>query len=350
MPKDVLPGDALQVGDLGQMIGLLSGGVVVVKANELAQIIASQARNLLRLVGQNFQLYTGAGVLDFVTDEGKTSMLRRVGADYEPESSPDSENYRIRCELGHDGELVDFRVTDGKGRALYRHHVDPDGRVEAEARRKTEIITEDRRTEIGGADRVYTGSDLEVSVGGSSVETVGGAKGIDATGALKLQAGGDAAMTAMHDLFLTAARNAAVTVTGSLVGSDPALLFTIANGDVFFNVGSFVSGDTQVRKSGFRVNTASGDITLDSVLGQIELNAGPGMTKIGGAAGVGPYSALLYEVFEGFMELFGNLIDTHTHTIPSLGGTPTGPPLIPPYLSSRYSLPPAKSQFVKLGG
>jgi hypothetical protein len=348
-PKDVLPGDMLEVGDLGQMMGVLSGGVVVLKANELAQIIATQARNLLRLVGQNFQLYTGAGSLEFLTDEGKTSMVLRAGADSETESSPDAENYRIRCELGDAGELVDFRVTDGKGRALYRHFVDPDGRVETESARKTELIAEDRRTEIGGADRTSVGADREIAVTGSSVETVGGTKGIDAQGSLRMQAGGDAALTAIHDVFIAAARNASFSATGDLVSPDPAMLFTVANGDVFFNIGSPLAGDAQVRQSGYRVDTVTGAIKLHSLLGKVEINALPGQVKIGGAPGVGPYSAVLYEMLEVFLDVFGTLIDSHTHTCPA-AAAPTTPPLIPPYLSSSYGLMPAKSNTTKLGG
>jgi len=348
-PKDVVPGDHIELGDLGQMMGTLSGGVVVVKANELAQIIATQARNLLRLVGQNFQLYTGAGSLEFVTDEGKTSMVLRAGADSETEASPDAENFRIRCELGDEGEMVDFRVTDGKGRALYRHYVDPDGRVESESRRKTEIIEEDRRTEIGSVDQTSIGGDKIESVAGSSVETVEGTKGIDAGGSARIQAGGDAAMTALNDLFLSAARNAAVTATGDVTSSDPSMLFTISNGDVFFNVGSPLAGDAQVSQSGFRVNTQTGRIALQSLLGKVELNAGPGMTKIGGAPRVGPFSAVMYELLEAFMALFGALIDTHTHFVPTIASQ-TGPPVIPPYLASQWALPLSRSNFVKLGG
>jgi hypothetical protein len=181
------------------------------------------------------------------------------------------------------------------------------------------------------------------------VETVGGNKGIRATGAVKLEAGADASMVALNDLFMHSARNTAMSASGDITGSDPAMLFTIANGDVFFNIGSPLAFDAQVRQSGFRVDTVTGKVALTTKLGKVELNAGPNNTKIGGAPNVGPYSALLYEVFEGFMELFGNLIDTHVHTCPA-AAAPTTTPLIPPYTGARYSLPPARSNFVKLGG
>ena len=348
-PRDVLPGDRVQLGDLGQMTGLLTGGVVMMKANDMAQVIATQARNLLRLVGQNFELYTGAGSLEFVTDEGKTSMVLRAGADSETESSPDAENYRIRCELGAEGELVDFRVTDGKGRALYRHYVDPDGRVETEARRRTDVIGEDLRTEIGAGERRAVGGDQVTHVGGSSIETVAGAKGVDAGGGFSVQSGADASVVAMNEMLLAAGKQLQFAATGSVVGTDPAMLFTVANGDVKFDIGRPVAGDAQIRRSGFDVNTLTGKISLGTTLGKVELNAGPGNTKIGGMGSYGPYNAVVYEMLQVFMNLFGNLIDTHTHAVPSIVAV-TGPPLIPPYASSQGSLRLAKSNFVKLGG
>ena len=164
-----------------------------------------------------------------------------------------------------------------------------------------------------------------------------------------MQAGGDAAMTALHDLFLHSARNMAVSATGDLTSPDPSLLFTIANGDVFFNIGSPAAADTQVKQSGFRVDTVSGEISMHSLLGKVELNAGIGQTKIGGVPGVGPFSAVLYETLQAFMDLFGFMIDTHIHIVPTIMSF-TAPPLIPPYLASRSLLPASRSNFVKVGG
>lgn len=351
LPRDVVAGDWMQVGDTGNMMGVLSGGVSVMKASELAQVIAAQARNMLKLIGQNFSLYTGAGTVDFITEGGKTSMVLRAGADNETESDPSAENFRIRCELGDEGEMVDFRVTDGKGRNVYRLHVDPDGRVDREALRETNIIEEDRRTEIGGNDVTQVGGNKIDEVAGSMAADVEGAAGVRSGGSYRVRSGADVAMNALHDIFLNSSRNMLVSAGGQVIGSDPALLFTIANGDVKFNVGSPFAGDAQVRGSSFDVDTFTGSITLNSLVGKVDIGTPiPGGTKIGGFEGVGPFSGVLYELLQVFMGVFGALIDTHVHLIPVLGFTPTLPPLIPPWSSSAGIFPLSRSNFVKLGG
>lgn len=350
-PADVLPGDWLRVGSLGNLVGVLEGGSVVLKASDLAQVIATQSKNMLRLIGQNFSLYTGAGTLDFETKEGKTSMILRAGADAETESNPTEDNFRIRCELGDAGEMVDFRVTDGYGRALYRLHVDPDGRMETSCAQRVSVtdgsafdfIDGDHQVGVGGNTRDITDGDRLVETGQNREDTTGGSH--------RISAGNDMAVSALHDLLLTSIRNMEMRSTGDVTGSDPSLLFTVANGDVQFKIGDPRAGDAQVRRSGFHVDTVSGAISMNSVTGKIDIGTPvPGGTKIGGAPGVGPYSAVLFEALEMFLGIFGSMIDNHVHFHPSLGFTPTNPPFLPPYAWSKGSLRAAKSTFVKLGG
>lgn len=349
-PSDVLPGDWVRTGDMGNLIGVLSGGMTVVKATELAQIIAAQARNLVRIVGQNLELFTGAGSIECKSENGKTSFVMRLGADAATESTPDEENFRVRCELGDEGELCDFRITDGQGRDLYRMHVDPDGRVQKVARRETATYDEDRRVEVGTNDALAVGGDQFVTIDGSKGEDVGGAREVRSGGATRVQAGGDLAMTSMHDMSMFAARFLDVKVGGQLVGTGPAMRVAVNNGDVQFNVGDPRTGDGQIRRSSFKVNTTLGDITFATVAGRFEVNTTlPGAAKVGGP-GPGVFSAVLFEHLRVWTSVFGALIDTHTHLIPALGGSPTGPPAIPPYQSSQGLLQLARSNFVKFGG
>jgi len=353
LPRDVLPGDWLQVGDLGNMLGVLEGGATIVKASELAQIIATQAQNLLKLVGQNFALYTGAGELRFDTTGGKTSMVLRAGADNETESDPrTAENFRIRLEMGDEGELVDFRVTDGTGRILQRLHIDPDGRVETESKRRTDVINEDRRTEVGENDVRVVGGNVADRVGGTVVQEVSGSVNTLAGGTVRSRAGGDAAMSAGHDVLVNAARNARFSTGGQVVGSDPSMLFTVANGDVSFDVGNPAAGDTQVRQSGFNVDLYTGSFSVSTIAGEIDfVSPIPGSVKLGGISGAnGAFSVMIYEFFDIFMEIFGFLLDTHTHLQPALGGVPTTPPTVPIWQSSRAFFELSKSKYIKTGG
>lgn len=349
-PSDVMAGDWIRTGDLGNLVGVLSGGMTVVKAGELAQLVATQARNLVRLVGQNLQIFTGAGSIECVSEEGKTSLVMRLGADSATESTPAEENFRIRCDLGDTGELVDFRVTDGQGRDLYRVHVDPDGRVQRVAERETVVLEQDRVTVVGTDDGLNVKGDQTIRVGGRKRENVEGSRDVRAGGASRFRSVGDTAISSMHDMSLFSARFLDVKVGGQAVGTGDAMKVAVANGDLHFDVGNPSSGDTQVRRSGFRVNTLLGDISMTTLAGSVRINTSvPGNVKVGGP-GPGIYSAVLFEQLRVWAMTFGVLIDTHFHPQPALGGSPTGPPVVAPWIMTQGLFELARSNFVRFGG
>ena len=349
-PRDLLPGDWLKMGDEGNLIGLLAGGTAVFKAGDLAQIIATQSRHLLRLIGKNLKIDTGAGTLDFKTEDGKSTINLRAGADEETESSPLADNFRIRCELGADGEMVDFRVTDGQGRSLYRMHIDPDGRVQKKSRRETEVVAEDKRTEVGTNSEEFVGKDKTTHVEGDARTRARGSVDTAAGGHVNLRAAGNATMSALSDLLLHAAKNAKVSSSGSPASPDPSMLFEVSNGDFKIDIGNPLKGDAQVMASGLSVDTFTGDIAFKTMLGNFRATTTtPGSVQLGGPV-PGLFSAVVFELFQAFMEVFGTMIDTHVHPVPVLGGAPTAPPIIPPWTSSRSLFSLSKSTFVKMGG
>lgn len=349
-PRDVLPGDWFEMGTMGNLIAVLEGGTTVLKASELAQIIASQSHHLLRLIGKSIKMDTGAGTLDFTTEEGKSTLNLYMGSDEETEGSPAVENYRIRCEMGSDGELVDFRVTDGKGRSVYRVHVDPDGRVQKKSTRETHVIAQDRRTEIGTMDETTVGRGKISRVSETFTEEIGGDHLKNLGGSFKVRAAQTAALSALENLLLTASKGVEISSSGSLTDSNPSMVLRASNGDMVFDVGNPAYGDAQVSRSGFDVSTFTGDITFKPTLGSFEVNTNvPNSVKLGGP-GPGVFSAVLYETFYSFMELFGTLIDTHTHAVPALGGVPTAPPLSPMWTPTKSLLRSAKSSYVSYGG
>lgn len=349
-PKDVIPGDWVKTGSMGNMLGVLEGGTTVVKAGDLAQIIATQAHHLLRLVGKNVKLDTGAGTLDFKTEDGKSTINLYAGADEETESSPTAENFRIRCELGNEGELVDFRVTDRQGRSVYRVHVDPDGRVQKKSNRETNIVENDVREEIGDDEYKEVGGNKYTQVEGEHSERSGGSKTQETGGHHRVNSAQNTAINAMQDIIANAAKNIHMSSAGSVTDTDPSLNMNVSNGDMHIDIGNPVKGDAQVMMSGLDVNTFTGDMSFNSSLGSFEVNTNvPNSVKLGGP-GPGVFSAILYEMFSAFMELFGTLIDTHVHPVPALAGVPTAPPIVPPWNSSRALFNASKSSFVSFGG
>lgn len=344
-PSDVLPGDWVKQGSTGQLVGVLEGGVVLVKASELAQIILSQASNLVRVLGKNVVMDTGMGTLALKTVDGKSTLDLSLGSDESTESDPDAENFRIRAELGANGEMVDFRVTDGDGRAVYRLHIDPDGRVQSQALRKTAVIDEDLVLEVG--------TTIDVSSGGSANLQAGGEVRAQASGNISAQSSGSVGVSSSQDISMSAvgsvqvAGASGVSIAARADGVSPSFSVTTSNGDVNFDVGSPANGQVSPLGSSFNVNSTFGDILLNTTLGQISLNSSrPLGCKLGGG-GPGIYGAVLYEQLAVLLQAIAVYLDTHTH---NALGTPTSPPLLPSSTIITPALPLLRSNFVTLGG
>lgn len=350
-PGDVIPGDYVLRGGSDTLLGLLEGGSVVLKASELAQLIMTQARSMVRLVGKNVRMDSGAGIVALRSEDGKCTLDLELGADETTETNPRDEHFRIRAQIGHDGELVDFRVMDGRGRTTYRMHVDPDGRVETVAEQLVSDVRGDRAEYTGGSVESEVVRDRTVVVGGDDVLTTSGAILRSAEGDARTVSGKDAELSALRDAMVTARRALYFASGGEILGSGPSMQFSAVNGPVSFDVGNPLNGDTLLRSSDFTVDTWRGDISLRSVAGSIALhNTIPGGCKIGGP-GPGLFHAVLWETFELIINQMALLFDTHTHVIPSMGGAATSP-AIPPTMSAQTAalLPLSKSLFVKFGG
>lgn len=350
-PLDVLPGDRVWAGQEGQLLGLLGGGIVTMKAGELAQVMASQLRNLVRVVAQNFEIFTAGGELKFINnpEDGKTSLSLRLGADEATESSPLQSKFRVRAELGHIAGLVDFAVMDRQGRDVFSIHVDPDGRLFHSATRATSVIDQDLVTLIGTNEEHTVGGSRTLSVGGDQSVAVGGSLTQEVAGALAARAGSDMTLSSMHDMQLFCRRFFNQTVTGAIGNQKSAYEVTVNNGHVEFHVGDPIRGDLQASRSSFKVRTTLGDISLQAKASKIKLNSPLPRGVVIGGPGPGIYSAVLYERLRVFMTVFGAMIDSHTHVSagPALATTP---PLPLPWQISQGLFGLSKSQFVALGG
>lgn len=321
-PPDMLPGDKVLATDEGSVAGVLSGGVAMLKATELAQIVASAAEDLLRLVGRNVEMMTSGGHLKFKEAAGKTSVELRMGVDAENEGDPNVEAWRVAFDLGGSGEVMSFSVTDSQGRALYKSEVDSEGRVYSQSRRVTCIVAEDAEVEVA--------TNLDVRVGGDTrVEATGGVVTITDTSYF---------LSAGFDVNLSAGRN-----------------LTLSSLDTMYvNAGAAIE---QVIADGYRTTVARGGVKLKSLdpRSDIEFSSAAGMTAktvrpvtIGGPR-PGLFSTVLYDQLQSFMQSLGTLLDTHVH-LSAAPGSPTTTPTVPIYSACAASLPLAKSQYLKTGG
>lgn len=348
-PNDVIPGDWIKLGAAGNLVAVLEGGLTILKASEVAQIIASRVNDSLRLIGRNMDILTDFGEFRFTNSNGNCSMQMRAGSKQTTETSPLKENFTIRADLGDAGQLVNFRVTDPDGHILSGIEMTPNGSVNRTATGDVTDVVNGNVTNRFGKDKNETivGNESR-TIGGDSLDALAGNKTIQAAADITLQSGNDADILSNRDISIGASRNMDVSVSGDMTATPGtnALSFTVTNGTVEFDIGNASAGDSQSALSGWSVKTLMGDMVFKTALGNFIVNTStPNSVQLGGNSAL--YHSMLFEMFQVFMSTFGGLIDSHIHLTPA---GPSGPAVVPPYATSQGLIPAIQSEFVTHGG
>lgn len=350
-PTDMQPGDWARVGPKGNLIALLDGGATILKASELAQIIAERGSDLLRLLGRNLEIMTGFGEVSFKNNGDATSMSLRGGANHTEQSSPALDNYTIHADLGDQGKLVDFRITDPRGNTLARVHYGPGGAV-------TKSTVTDSTELIGGQQSIEVVEDRDLTVLGNEIRDVKGdftqlagrTATIESNTDTTINAGQDIGLGSIRDINVNAGRSLNVTVSGDDQNSagDTAMTTSVINGSYVVHIGDPGAGSSPSAQSGFEVavKDSQGAIDLEVQSGKISLKTTTSDSVVLGGSSA-EYHAMMFEKFEQFMNQFGNYIDNHQHPT---GVGPTGTPIVQPFSTTKSDLPPIKSRYVTLGG
>ena len=76
-PFDAMPGDWVHYGTDGNLVGVLEGGVSILKGSDTAQIQAHKATDTVRVVARRFELLTDFGELKFTSDQGRAGFSIR---------------------------------------------------------------------------------------------------------------------------------------------------------------------------------------------------------------------------------------------------------------------------------
>ena len=214
-PADVLPGDRVIIGTQGNLLAVLESGTSILKGSELSKVICNSVGDLLQLIGRNTDIYTDFGEVSFTNDGGHVNMSLRGGAQQTTESSTEIENFTIQADLGHAGELVDFRICDTHGGTLAQVHFAPDGSVvRYAAGNVTENIVGIYNVTLNAFNSTIATSYV-VDVGGDSSETVGGSKNITASGNSAIHSGNDASFFGNRDVTIAAGRFGTISIGGS---------------------------------------------------------------------------------------------------------------------------------------
>lgn len=364
--KDLLPGDTVLPNfQSGNYIGALSGGVNIVKSGEFSQIQTVKTEELVRLIGRNIELFTGAGLMKFSQAAGKTSLEVNLGADAATESDPGQDKFRVRLAMGQAGNVVSFRVTDPTGETKHSLNIYPDGVVQTSSKSSTETLEELKKIVADQVSITAREGNIDLNTVDQLNLSAGSTIALETAGKIVGNAFGGINFGTLANMSLLAGNGMDITVSGGvpLLGPLAQSMSVVAtNGSVVFDIGSPLAGDLQLAQSGFRVNTVSGNIRFFSSLGGFTVDTLlPGSVKLGGPP-IGPhpapgwpglYGAVLFEKLVLFMEALGLALDSHTHPVIAPSPGVTGPPVpliwnLPPFLL-RGLLANTASKFVRFG-
>ncbi len=352
-PDDTMPGDWVHVGDEGNSIGVLSGGVNVIKSGALSQVRTHLLNDLVEVICRNYRHISDMGEFTVQNNNGRIGMRFRGGSDQQTEAGPDEENWTIKFDLGAEGDMLNFELCTPLGQTIFKLHVDADGRCELYGLNGVSINSGQQNggtsSEENTGNKIRTvGENQTTTIGGTETKTVGNNAKTTVYNDIETSAGNDVRTQALRDHALSAGRNMFVAVQGSLLGD--AMVFDIATGNWVVNIGSATSLNPL---SGFEMNTFAGDMafnstaggnfTLKSLLGNFETttkkavvstNMIPDSVILGGP--VLSSHLVKFEELQSLLLMLFSILDTHVHLengtavaagIPVLGAT--GTPVVP---------------------
>lgn len=361
LPTDGQPGDWAKIGNQGQRIGVLDGGVCVMGSSPWSQIytIASPEKDLTRISGRHMQLYSQFGTLEFGEDGGKTWLKLEGGTDQLTESTVEPANPTFRLLVGGDSPgLMSLQAYDGEGGTVYEKIINYDGSESYRAQGNQTIVNEGtllHDVQLGRTVRVLSGADNIQVLNGDRVEKFQGAQRTTVSGRKSVSAGGDYAMTSSRDIALTAKRHMRLSAGGDPATAKPgdiAAQWNVSNGTLYFEIGNPASLDSQAAMSGFKVQSMSGgNIMLSALRPPSKIILGslaPDSVIIGGdpLTGLALFHAVKWEQLQAVINALATAIDTHVHLA---FGTPTSPATVPtsPIVTPLFQL--CKSLNVMIG-
>lgn len=351
-PRDLLPGDFVQLGNQGQYSGVLDGGVGVLHASPWSQVVCNQKEDTTTIAGRNLNIFTDFGNLRFTSDGGKFGFALDGATDQLTEAAKD--NWAVQLRVGAESEgLADFRINDRNGNAMSRTVWQPDGSVLRESKGiSSESYPGVTNREYGDNYIVTVGGARTLTVGGDSIENFQGVKDTLVSQNYSLSVLQDYFNTVNRDYDLSAGRNMSLSVSGSQQATPGAVAagWSITNGSWVVDVGFPGAGELGSALSGVEFNTysAGGSIKLSSALDKIILDTTAlESVLLGSMSGNASLHAVLWEPLQSFLKGLIQWLDLHQHPT---GMGPSGPPVVASATALNPLVTPIQSQKVMIGG
>jgi hypothetical protein len=349
-PSDLMPGDDVRVGKEGNMLGLLEGGIALLKSGPLSQIRTHLINDLVEVISRNFRLISDMGELNISNEDGLINLSFRGGIDQRNEAGPDEEKWTIKFDLGSEGDMLNFELTTPTGQTLFRFHVDANGKAELYGVNGIEILSGSK--DGGGHAEEHTGNSNRVVDGNRSAETRGddtrevqGNSSENIGSDKEISVGNDLKQQALRDVALSAGRNMFLRAEGG--DGEAALNFDVEQGDWVTTIGSATSPNSNMKVATFAGNVEitsalGGDFKFETPLGEIETDSTqialktslPSSVILGGSTLIS--HLVKWEELEKHLKFLYRILDGHRHMhdgSATAGGSAvaglTGKPLIP---------------------
>jgi hypothetical protein len=300
MPANLLPGDKVLVNPDGNYLGAMSGGLNTMKSG-LAEVRTHRLKDLVEIFCRNFRQVSDMGISEIKSEDGRMNWRFRGGAHQATESGTDQENWSIRIDLGAEGDLFTFELTQPDGSSLFRFHVDAEGRVELNGMDGIDQFSGRDWSESALGDHTVTiaGSESK-TLNGQQQETVRGNRTKTVSGSETRVAGNDLTETVVRHRTDSVGGNVLETVTGgnplTAIPKQVARKTKVVNGTWQIDIGNPLDGANPTALAGYALSTFNGDITmavkvlgnvlLSTLLGNATLTTKAGMAQLATAAGI----------------------------------------------------------------
>jgi hypothetical protein len=271
-PANLLPGDKVTVSPDGNYIGAMAGGMNTMKSG-LAEIRTHRLKDLAEVICRNFRLISDMGISEIKSEDGRVNWSFRGGAHQATESGVDQENWSIRIDLGAEGDLFHFELSQPDGTSLFRLQVNAEGGVELYGADGIDQISGRNWVESTlGTHTVTVGSNETKTVGGQQQETVNGNRTKTVSGSETRIVGNDLTETAVRHRTDSVGGNILETVTGGnpLVAIPKQVIrkTKVVNGSWEIDIGNPLDGANPAALAGYTLTTYSmGAIKLARLAG-----------------------------------------------------------------------------------
>jgi hypothetical protein len=343
-PIDVLPGDWITVGPDGNRVAVLLGGYCVLGSGDSAKarFETHQNADLARVVAENYEAYTGFGVLKVHNKEGRCGLSFRAATDQQNESGGSEENWTFKLDIGDSGQFFTMEVCDPDGSTKAKLNITSSGEVTVLSTNGLSLVdASSGRSTFEFASTLITKvlQEMRETVTGNVVQNYGSDRTTRVSGVESRTVNEDNESVLGNQLSSISGSVQKTVYGGSFAEARPTNIaydLQAHNGSIVLEAGDPKAGANPAAMAGINLVVHGGDVNIGSghpSLGSIQAppstkvhvnsNSIPNSVGLGDLIEKCPSHAVKYEQFETFANTMMAMFDAHIHPPPG-----TSPPTI----------------------